>query len=232
MLSTGNTAKKIRELGMKVTDVADVTGVAEMLGGRVKTLHPNIHGGILADRQNENHTAQLADLGINTIDLVAVNLYPFEKVAARENASDTDLIENIDIGGPTMIRAAAENHNDVVVLTDPADYERLAVELKAYQGTSLAFRRQLALKALCPHRAVRQHIVENLNLKLSQVEEPAAVMLRYGENPHQEAWVVHNDQETVALAMPCPCKGKPCLTTTCSMPMPQFFRSLHHRRRP
>ena len=86
MLSTGNTAKKIRELGMKVTDVADVTGVAEMLGGRVKTLHPNIHGGILADRQNEDHTAQLTALGINTIDLVAVNLYPFEKVAARENA--------------------------------------------------------------------------------------------------------------------------------------------------
>tara|TARA_B100000683_G_scaffold275729_1_gene327411 strand:- start:2384 stop:3946 length:1563 start_codon:yes stop_codon:yes gene_type:complete len=208
MLSTGNTAKKIRELGLDVTDVADVTGVAEMLDGRVKTLHPNIHGGILADRQKESHLRQLNDLNIHAIDLVAVNLYPFEKTAAKEDVSETALIENIDIGGPTMIRAAAKNHGDVVVLTDPQDYTRLGQELQEHQGTTLSFRRYLALKAFARTAQYDQHIVENLNLKLSQVEQPAAKELRYGENPHQKAWVLHRDDASVPLAQAVPLQGK------------------------
>ena len=133
ILSTGNTAKKIRELGIEVTDVADVTGMAEMLDGRVKTLHPKIHGGILANRQVPDHLEQLTAQNIDAIDLVAVNLYPFEKVAAQEDADESSLIENIDIGGPTMIRAAAKNHADVTIMTDPSDYDRLGAELENHE---------------------------------------------------------------------------------------------------
>ena len=147
ILSTGNTAKKIREFGIEVTEVAEVTGVAEMLDGRVKTLHPKIHGGILANRQIPNHLEQLETQNIDAIDLVAVNLCPFEKVAALEETEEQTLIENIDIGGPTMIRSAAKNHADVTVMTDPADYKRLGEELSANGGTTLEFRRLLALEA-------------------------------------------------------------------------------------
>ena len=208
ILSTGNTAKKIRELGIEVTEVADVTGMAEMLDGRVKTLHPKIHGGILANRQLPSHIEQLAAQDIDAIDLVAVNLYPFEKVAAQEDADESSLIENIDIGGPTMIRAAAKNHGDVAILTDPADYERLGEELDNHEGTTLEFRRHLALKAFARTAHYDQLISETLNLRLSKVEMPAATALRYGENPHQKAWVVHQDAQTIPLAQTAPLQGK------------------------
>ena len=121
IVSTGSTAQTIRDAGVAVTDVAEVTGFTEALDGRVKTLHPSIHGGILADRRRDDHVAQLEDLGIKPFDLVVVNLYPFRETLAS-GAADDEVIENIDIGGPALIRAAAKNHASVAVVVDPADY--------------------------------------------------------------------------------------------------------------
>src|SRR6202008_3109969 len=122
ILSTGGTAKALRDAGLKVTDVSTVTGFPEILDGRVKTLHPKIHGGLLGIRSDPAHVAQMAEHGIAPIDLLVVNLYPFEKTAARPESSHDDVVEMIDIGGPAMLRAAAKNHASVGVLVDPADY--------------------------------------------------------------------------------------------------------------
>ncbi len=146
IISTGGTAKVIREAGVPVTDVSEVTGFPEMLDGRVKTLHPKIHGGILAIRSNPEHMKQLAAQGIKPIDLVVVNLYAFEKTVAR-GASLEEAIENIDIGGPTLLRASAKNFRDVTVVVDPADYEKVLEEMKTNQGeTTLKTRFVLARK--------------------------------------------------------------------------------------
>src|SRR6185295_11233921 len=141
------TAKAIAAAGLKVKDVSDLTGFPEMMDGRVKTLHPNVHGGLLAIRDNAEHTRAMKDHGIAPIDLLVVTLYPFEATVDK-GASEEDCIENIDIGGPAMIRAAAKNHDDVAVVVEPADYQAVLDELTAHKGaTTLALRRRLAAKA-------------------------------------------------------------------------------------
>jgi phosphoribosylaminoimidazolecarboxamide formyltransferase/IMP cyclohydrolase len=134
ILSTGGTAKSLREQGVAVVDVSEYTGFPEMMEGRVKTLHPKIHGGILGDRSKKDHVSQMKAQGIEPIDMVVVNLYPFEATVAKEGCTLEDAIENIDIGGPTLVRAAAKNYRHVTVVVDPADYPRLARELKAGNG--------------------------------------------------------------------------------------------------
>jgi len=146
ILSTGGTAKKMRDNGIKVKDVSEFTGFPEMLDGRVKTLHPKVHGGILAQKTNHDHLAQMDAHGLQPIDLIAVNLYAFEKTIADPNCTLADAIENIDIGGPTMLRAAAKNYRDVTVLVDPADYPQVLKEMKKTGNTTLKTRFRLAAK--------------------------------------------------------------------------------------
>ena len=204
ILSTGGTAKLLREAGVAVRDVSEFTGWPEMLGGRVKTLHPKVHGGLLFRRNLPEDQKQAAEHGIAPIDLVVVNLYPFEATAAKNNLTAEELIENIDIGGPTMLRSAAKNFESVTVITDPADYARVAKELEASRDTSLATRLELARKVFATTSrydgmittelerlsASANHVVlaekpilpERLHLALRRQQE-----LRYGENPHQAA---------------------------------------------
>ncbi|PID71744.1 MAG: IMP cyclohydrolase [Desulfobulbus propionicus] len=146
ILSTGGTAKKLRESGLPVTDVSEFTGFPEMLDGRVKTLHPKVHGGILHQRSNPDHIAQCEEQGLQPIDIVAVNLYAFEKTVASGDCNFIDAIENIDIGGPTLLRASAKNFQDVTVIVDPADYSLVLSELKQYKNTTLKTRFNLAKK--------------------------------------------------------------------------------------
>lgn len=146
LLSTGGTAKKLREAGLAVKDVSEFTGFPEMLDGRVKTLHPKVHAGILNQRANREHQQQCAAHGLKNIDLIAVNLYAFEKTIADPNCSLADAIENIDIGGPTMLRAAAKNFHDVTVIVDPADYPQVLQEIKASGNTTLKTRFKLMKK--------------------------------------------------------------------------------------
>ena len=146
ILSTGGTARKLRECGVTVIDVAEFTGFPEMLDGRVKTLHPLVHGGILHQRDNADHQQQCAAHGIRPIDIVAVNLYAFAQAVAAPDCTLIDAIENIDIGGPTLLRASAKNFHDVTVIVDPADYEQVLAELRAHGNTTLATRFRLARK--------------------------------------------------------------------------------------
>ena len=146
ILSTGGTARKMRDNGIAVKDVSEFTGFPEMLDGRVKTLHPLVHGGILNQRENADHQQQCAEHGIKPIDIVAVNLYAFEKTVADPNCSLGDAIENIDIGGPTLLRASAKNFRDVTVIVDPADYEQVLAEIRATGNTTLKTRFKLAVK--------------------------------------------------------------------------------------
>lgn len=146
ILSTGGTAQKIRAAGISVTDVSEFTGFPEMLDGRVKTLHPKVHGGILNQRENAEHQKQCREHGLKNIDLVAVNLYAFEKTIANPDCSLADAIENIDIGGPTLLRASAKNFHDVTVIVDPADYPQVLSEIAATGNTKLTTRFRLAAK--------------------------------------------------------------------------------------
>ena len=146
ILSTGGTAKKMRDGGIAVTDVSEFTGFPEMLDGRVKTLHPLVHGGILNQRENSDHQQQCKEHGIRDIDIVAVNLYAFEQTVADPDCSLADAIENIDIGGPTLLRASAKNFRDVTVIVDPADYEQVLSEIKETGNTTLKTRFKLAVK--------------------------------------------------------------------------------------
>jgi len=195
ILSTGGTARTLRAAEIPVTDVSDVTGFSEILNGRVKTLHPIIHGGILA-RPTPEHLAELEQLGITPIDLVVCNLYPFEATVARPEVTLEEAVEEIDIGGVTLLRAAAKNFERVAVACDPADYEGLAQELRDNRGQiSLETRRRLALKAFCHtahyDAAIQQWLgrafgedellPETIHLELTKVQS-----LRYGENPHQQ----------------------------------------------
>jgi phosphoribosylaminoimidazolecarboxamide formyltransferase/IMP cyclohydrolase len=198
ILSTGGTARAIQEAGIPVTPVDQVTGFPEMMEGRVKTLHPAVHGGILADRAKPEHMEQLAGMGYGRIDLVAVNLYPFASTISRPRCTFEDAIENIDIGGPSMIRSAAKNHASVTVVTSPADYALVLEEMAAHDGaTTPATRRRLAQKAFAHTAAYDATISGYL---AGQLETPASEMpetlvagftkvqdLRYGENPHQAA---------------------------------------------
>ena len=146
ILSTGGTANKIREAGIEVMDVSEFTGFPEMLDGRVKTLHPKVHGGILNQRANATHKAQCKEHGLKNIDLIAVNLYAFEKTVADPDCTLANAIENIDIGGPTMLRASAKNFHDVTVIVDPADYPQVLEEIKQTGNTTLKTRFKLARK--------------------------------------------------------------------------------------
>ncbi len=194
MLSTGGTAQLLRDLGMAVVDVSAVTGYPEMMDGRVKTLHPAVHGGLLALRDNPEHLAAMTAHGIGAIDLLISNLYPFEQTVAGGDDYDT-CIENIDIGGPAMIRAAAKNHRFVSVVTDPADYPALLAELAAHKGaTSLAFRQHLALDAYSRTAAYDAAVSGWMASALGEPTPKRRVFagvlaqpLRYGENPHQSA---------------------------------------------
>jgi phosphoribosylaminoimidazolecarboxamide formyltransferase/IMP cyclohydrolase len=194
LLSTGGTAKALREAGLEVRDVSDVTGFPEMMDGRVKTLHPMVHGGLLALRDNDDHRAAMETHGIGAIDLLVVNLYPFEETVAKGADYDT-CIENIDIGGPAMIRAAAKNHAFVNVVVDVADYEALLAELDAnVGGTALAFRQRLAQIAYARTGAYDAAVstwmagaLDNPAPRRRAVAGTLAQSLRYGENPHQAA---------------------------------------------
>ncbi len=193
MISTGGTAQALRMAGLPVTDVAAVTGFPEMMDGRVKTLHPMVHGGLLALRDDDEHLVAMAAHGIAPIDLLVVNLYPFEATLAR-GAGPADCIENIDVGGPAMIRAAAKNHRFVAVVTDPEDYPALLAEMAADGATSLAFRRGLAATAFgrtaAYDAAVGGWMADHAGQDVPRRRVFAGRLaqgLRYGENPHQAA---------------------------------------------
>ena len=193
LVSTGGTAKALRDLGHDVRDVAELTGFPEMMDGRVKTLHPMVHGGLLGVRDNPDHVAAMEAHGIGAIDLAVVNLYPFEATVAKGADRDT-IIENIDIGGPSMVRSAAKNHAFVAIVTDPADYAELLAEI-ARGGTTLAFRRTLAAKAFARTAAYDSMIASWFAFADQGQAYPEsrfivgtkAMDLRYGENPHQKA---------------------------------------------
>ena len=204
IISTGGTAKLLREAGLQARDVVELTGWPEMLGGRVKTLHPKVHGGILFRRGNAGDRKQAAERGITPIDLVVVNLYPFEATAAQDGLDAQELIENIDIGGPALVRSAAKNFESVAVVVDPADYPHVARELEAARELSLATRLDLARRAFSAttrydgliatelerltaadgvvRLGERPALPERLHLALARKQS-----LRYGENPHQHA---------------------------------------------
>ncbi len=193
LVSTGGTARSLRDAGLAVRDVSDVTGFPEIMDGRVKTLHPKIHGGLLAVRSNAEHVSAQNAHGIGNIDLLVVNLYPFEETVAA-GAHAEDVIENIDVGGPAMIRAAAKNHESVAVVVDPADYKDLLAELGANRNaTTLATRRRLAAKAFARTASYDAAIAAWFARDNQQNEWPEffaaggrkAQGLRYGENPHQ-----------------------------------------------
>jgi phosphoribosylaminoimidazolecarboxamide formyltransferase/IMP cyclohydrolase len=194
IISTGGTAAKLHELGHQVREISEVTGFPEMMDGRVKTLHPNVHGGLLAVRDNSEHIAAMEAHGIGAIDLVVVNLYPFEATVARGAPRD-EIIENIDIGGPSMVRSAAKNHRFVAIVTDPADYQELLVQLEAQGGTDLDFRRKLAAKAYARTAAYDSMIASWFSFADQGLAYPdtrfivgsKSQELRYGENPHQKA---------------------------------------------
>ncbi|MFA5787401.1 MAG: bifunctional phosphoribosylaminoimidazolecarboxamide formyltransferase/IMP cyclohydrolase [Actinomycetota bacterium] len=192
IISTGSTAKHIADAGIAVAEVAQVTGAPEMLDGRVKTLHPTVHGGILADRHNPEHMKQIAERGIEPIDLVVVNLYPFKETVARPGVTEDEAIENIDIGGPTMVRSAAKNFHSVGVVVNPADYDEVAGEIQETGGLSEETRRALCRKAFA-HTAAYDAIIstwlereERFPVQITPVWRKLQD-LRYGENPHQGA---------------------------------------------
>ena len=195
IISTGGTATRLRDNGVEVIGISEVTGFPECLDGRVKTLHPAVHGGILAMREKPEHMKQLADLNIETIDIVAINLYPFKETILKPSVTLEDAIENIDIGGPTMLRSAAKNHKDVVVVCDPKDYGQVIKELDETGTVSYDTKYRLALKVF-QHTAaydamisdylrkqIEADLPDNLTLTFERVQE-----LRYGENPHQKAY--------------------------------------------
>ncbi len=195
IISTGGTAKALEEAGIKVIGISEITGYPECLDGRVKTLHPNIHGGLLAVRDNEVHMNKLRELGIETIDIVVVNLYPFRKTIEKEGVELSEAIENIDIGGPSMLRAAAKNYKYVTVIVNPSDYQKVLEEINAKGNTTEATRFELAAKVFS-HTASYDTLIgsylwekaglpkypETVTMTFEKVQE-----LRYGENPHQAA---------------------------------------------
>jgi phosphoribosylaminoimidazolecarboxamide formyltransferase/IMP cyclohydrolase len=225
LISTGGTAKLLRESGIAVKDISELTGFPEILDGRVKTLHPKVHGGILHRRQDPAHVAAVAEHGIAPIDMVVVNLYAFEKTAAKPGAAFDELIENIDIGGPSMIRSAAKNFHDVAIITSPSDYTAIAEELNRSAGTlSLETRWRLAKKAFATTAAYDSAIASTLervsangSFHLSPAPETfpqtlrlsfqKTLDLRYGENPHQKA-AMYSDGSSAGVANGRQLQGK------------------------
>jgi phosphoribosylaminoimidazolecarboxamide formyltransferase / IMP cyclohydrolase len=225
LISTGGTAKLLRDSGVAVKDISELTGFPEMLDGRVKTLHPKVHGGILHRRENPAHKAAVAEHGIRPIDMVVVNLYAFEKTAAKPGAAFDELIEKIDIGGPSMIRSAAKNFHDVAVVTSPADYEEIVRELKRSGGAlSLETKWRLAQKAFATTAAYDSAIAStlervslngNFHMPSTEQEFPQILRvslrktldLRYGENPHQKA-AMYSDGSGTGVANARQLQGK------------------------
>ncbi len=211
ILSTGGTARHLRDAGIDIVDVSDYTGFPEMLDGRVKTLHPKIHGGLLADRDNAEHNAQTETHGIRPIDMVICNLYPFEATVAKPDVTLPEAIENIDIGGPTMIRAASKNYRHVAVLTNPSQYPQIIADLDANDGCLSEERRFELAKAAFAHTAqydsaiatylanidsqIDDEFAENLTLHFKKERT-----LRYGENPHQRAAFYRTEASSGASA--------------------------------
>ena len=207
LISTGGTARALREAGLTVKDIGEHTGFPEMLDGRVKTLHPKVHGGLLFIRGNESHEAAVRAHEIPALDLVVANLYPFEQTVAKPNVMLPEAIENIDIGGPSMLRSAAKNHESVTVVVDPADYAAVAEQIKTSGNTSLELRRKLAAKVFARTAAYDAAIAAHLGKVFSvqssaftlppalTVSAPLAQPLRYGENPHQAAALYGRFQE-------------------------------------
>jgi phosphoribosylaminoimidazolecarboxamide formyltransferase/IMP cyclohydrolase len=224
LISTGGTAKLLRDSGIAVKDISEVTGFPEMLDGRVKTLHPKVHGGILHRREDAGHRAAVAEHGIQPIDMVVVNLYAFEKTASKPGVHFEELIENIDIGGPSMIRSAAKNFNDVAVVTSPSDYDAIADEMSKSGGTlSPETKWRLAQKAFATTAAYDSAIASTLervsangNSELHQTEGfpdklrlsfSKVTDLRYGENPHQKA-AMYSDGSGTGVANARQVQGK------------------------
>lgn len=196
IISTGGTSKILKEAGIDVVDVSQITKFPEILDGRVKTLHPNIHGGLLYRRDDKDHVKTLEELSIGSIDMVVNNLYPFEETLKKEGVTQEEIIENIDIGGPSMIRAAAKNYRDVIVVVDPVDYENILEELKNKGDTSIELRQSLARKVF-QYTAYYDSLISNYFNRLESIDFPEVITfsfkdrqgLRYGENPHQKAAV-------------------------------------------
>ena len=194
IISTGGTSRTLKEAGIDVLEVEDITNFPEILDGRVKTLNPYIHGGLLYKRDNEEHVKTLEKLNINAIDMVVNNLYPFEETVQKPNITQEEIIENIDIGGPSMIRAAAKNYKFVATIVDPKDYDRIIKELKESQGLSLATKQYLAAKVF-NYTAYYDALIANYFNELENIDFPERLTLtfkkeqslRYGENPHQRA---------------------------------------------
>jgi phosphoribosylaminoimidazolecarboxamide formyltransferase/IMP cyclohydrolase len=229
LVSTGGTARALREAGLGVLDVSELTGFPEMLDGRVKTLHPNVHGGILHIRENAEHRAAVESHGIQPIDMVVVNLYAFEKTASRAGARFAEVIENIDIGGPSMVRSAAKNFEDVAVVTSPTDYPALAEEIQANDGSLTRDTRWRLAKSAFALTAAYDAAIANTLDQLAGTEAhdtlsfhaasdapfpstlrlayPLAMPLRYGENPHQRA-ALYNDQSGSGVAGARQLQGK------------------------
>jgi phosphoribosylaminoimidazolecarboxamide formyltransferase/IMP cyclohydrolase len=230
LVSTGGTARTLREAGLSVRDISDLTGFPEMLDGRVKTLHPKVHGGILYRREKSEHRAAVAEHGIQPIDMVVVNLYAFEKSATKPGATFAEIIENIDIGGPSMVRSAAKNFEDVAIVTDAADYPALAEELAATSGSlSRQTRWRLAQQAFSVTAAYDTAIANTLERvaafepaeapvqfadpatadfpKTLRIAYPLAASLRYGENPHQRA-ALYADGTATGIAGATQIQGK------------------------
>lgn len=199
ILSTGGTAKALKEAGVKVKDVSDYTGFPEMMDGRVKTLHPKVHGGILALRDNEGHLKAAKENEIEFIDMVVVNLYPFQKTVEKEDVSEAEATQNIDIGGPSMIRSAAKNYQFVTVVTDPKDYDEVAKEILEKGETELSTRKKLARKAFTMTYRYDEAIDHYFRKLLDEPElldlhYEKVTSLRYGENPHQKAAFFRNPE--------------------------------------
>lgn len=202
IIATGGTMTKLRENGIKVTNISDVTGFPEICDGRVKTLHPKVHGGLLGRRDLPEHLKQLEENGIGTIEMVCVNLYPFEATIAKEGVTMEDAVENIDIGGPSMLRSAAKNFRDVTVVCDPDDYDTVLNEIRNTGNTELATRLRLSAKAYTHTALYDSHIAaymrkaaglpDKLFLSFDEVQS-----LRYGENPHQEARFYRAEDRTL-----------------------------------
>jgi len=192
IIATGGTMKLLRDSGLEVINISDVTGFPEICDGRVKTLHPKVHGGLLARRDDESHLAALKENQIEFIDMVCVNLYPFRQTIARPDVTMEDAIENIDIGGPSMLRSAAKNYKDVTVVCDPIDYAQIIEEIKASGNTTLQTRLQLSAKAYT-HTAEYDSMIATYMRKAAGLNEKLFLEfdlvqgLRYGENPHQQA---------------------------------------------
>ncbi len=217
LISTGGTAKMLRKTGIKVRDISEITGFPEILDGRVKTLHPVVHAGILAIRDNEEHMKLLKEHNIGLIDMVVVNLYPFEEML-KKGAPHADIIENIDIGGPTMLRAAAKNYNDVAVVVDPNDYDGILNEMKTGKGqlsneTRIYLAQKVFERTASYDSIINSYFLHYLNkkgfhdkliLSLQKVKD-----LRYGENPHQNAALyVDMYENRTSLASVSPLQGK------------------------